>query len=72
MNELTVPKQIERRDFQRLMTYRDNLDFYNGVQWLGNPRRGERRYHSAAPASDGSRCPLVCRRFRLYKKSHLR
>jgi hypothetical protein len=43
MNELTVPQQIERRDFQRLMTYRENLDFYNGVQWLGNPRRGERR-----------------------------
>jgi len=43
MNELTVPQQIERRDFQRLMTYRDNLDFYNGIQWLGNARRGERR-----------------------------
>ena len=43
MNELTIPQQIERRDFQRLMTYRDNLDFYNGIQWLGNPRRGERR-----------------------------
>jgi len=43
MNELTVPKEIERRDFQRLITYRDNLDFYNGIQWLGNPRRGERR-----------------------------
>jgi len=43
MNELTVPQQIERRDFQRLVTYRDNLDFYNGIQWLGNARRGERR-----------------------------
>ncbi|TET38938.1 MAG: phage portal protein [Dehalococcoidia bacterium] len=43
MNNLTIPQQIARRDTDRLKSYRENLDFYNGIQWLGNPRRGERR-----------------------------
>ncbi|MFQ5987689.1 MAG: phage portal protein, partial [Dehalococcoidia bacterium] len=43
MNNLTIPQQIARRDTHRLRNYRENLDFYNGIQWLGNPRRGERR-----------------------------
>jgi len=30
-------------DFQRLRAYQENLDFYNGIQWLGSVRRGERR-----------------------------
>lgn len=42
-NNLTIPQQIARRDFQRLRNYRENLDFYNGIQWLGNSRRRERR-----------------------------
>lgn len=43
MNNLTIPQQIARMDFQRLRAYQENLDFYNGIQWLGSPRRGERR-----------------------------
>ncbi len=43
MNNMTIPQQIGRKDFERLRNYRENLDFYNGIQWLGNPRRGERR-----------------------------
>ncbi len=43
MNNLTIPQQIARRDPDRLRSYRENLDFYNGIQWLGNARRGERR-----------------------------
>jgi hypothetical protein len=30
-------------DPDRLKAYRENLDFYNGVQWPGQPRRRERR-----------------------------
>jgi len=43
MNNLTLPQQIARRDVSRLRAYRDNLDFYNGSQWLSNTRRRERR-----------------------------
>jgi len=43
MNNLTITQQIARMDFQRLRAYQENLDFYNGIQWLGSPRRGERR-----------------------------
>ena len=30
-------------DHARLARYREYRDFYDGVQWLGRPRRGERR-----------------------------
>ncbi|MCH7997454.1 MAG: phage portal protein [Chloroflexi bacterium] len=43
MDNLTLPQQIERMDLDRLRTYSENLDFYNGAQWPGRPRRGERR-----------------------------
>ena len=42
-NYISFPQQLGRKDFQRLRAYRENLDFYNGMQWLGNRRRGERR-----------------------------
>ena len=42
-NNISFPQQLGRKDFQRLRAYRENLDFYNGMQWLGNRRRGERR-----------------------------
>lgn len=36
-------ESLGRRDTQRLRGYRDNLAFYRGQQWLGTPRRRERR-----------------------------
>jgi len=39
----TLPQQISRMDLDRLKAYRENLDFYNGVQWLGHLRHRERR-----------------------------
>jgi hypothetical protein len=42
-NNISFPQQLGRKDLQRLRAYRENLDFYNGIQWLGNRRRGERR-----------------------------
>jgi hypothetical protein len=43
MNGQTIPQQIARMDSDRLRAYRENLDFYNGLQWPGRARRGERR-----------------------------
>jgi len=40
---LTLPQQINRMDSERLRTYRENLDFYNGAQWQGRSRGRERR-----------------------------
>ncbi len=42
MNE-TVPAQLARLDLERLKGYKEFLDFYNGQQWEGRERRGERR-----------------------------
>ncbi|MBA7596041.1 hypothetical protein ES703_03010 [subsurface metagenome] len=42
-NNISLPQQLGRKDFQRIRAYRENLEFYNGMQWLGNRRRGERR-----------------------------
>lgn len=41
--ELPLPIQLRRRDEGRLHRYRENLDFYEGRQWLGRARKGERR-----------------------------
>lgn len=41
--DLPLPRQLDRRDEDRLRRYRDNLAFYEGQQWPGRPRRGERR-----------------------------
>lgn len=43
MNNQTITQQIARMDLERLRGYQENLDFYNGIQWLGSVRRGERR-----------------------------
>ena len=42
-NNLTLPQQIGRMDPERLRAYRENLEFYNGAQWLGRTRSRERR-----------------------------
>ncbi|MCH8346547.1 MAG: phage portal protein [Chloroflexi bacterium] len=38
-----LPQQLAQRDRDRLRAYREHLDFYNGIQWSGTPRRRERR-----------------------------
>jgi len=38
-----ISQQIARMDSARLRAYRENLDFYNGLQWPGGGRRRERR-----------------------------
>lgn len=43
MNNVPPITNLNRMDLDRLKTYRENLDFYNGIQWPGNPRRRERR-----------------------------
>ncbi|MSQ22821.1 MAG: hypothetical protein EXR53_05915 [Dehalococcoidia bacterium] len=43
MNQPTLPQLINRMDTERLRRYRDNLSFYNGTQWQGRARPGERR-----------------------------
>lgn len=40
---LPLPLALRRMDEDRMRRYRDNLAFYNGVQWEGRARRGERR-----------------------------
>ena len=40
---LSLPQQIARMDLDRLKAYRQNLDFYNGIQWPGRARPRERR-----------------------------
>lgn len=41
--EPPLPIRLQRVDDDRLRRYRDNLAFYNGNQWEGRARRGERR-----------------------------
>ncbi len=40
---VAFPQQLVRMDLARLKAYRDNLDFYQGNQWLEPQRRRERR-----------------------------
>jgi hypothetical protein len=40
---LTLPQQLARMDLDRLKSYRENLDFYSGLQWPGPARPRERR-----------------------------
>ena len=40
---LPLPQQLPRLDTERLRSYRENLDFYEGRQWLEPERRRERR-----------------------------
>lgn len=41
--EPPLPVRLQRLDEDRLRRYRDNLAFYEGRQWEGRARRGERR-----------------------------
>jgi hypothetical protein len=41
--EMNLPQQLDRQDLDRMSRYRENLGFYNGVQWAGSSRRRERR-----------------------------
>ena len=43
MNNLPLPQQIAKMDTGRLRSYRENLDFYKGVQWAGSAQGRERR-----------------------------
>ena len=38
-----LPLQLRAIDQDRLRHYRENLAFYEGEQWAGRARRGERR-----------------------------
>ena len=40
---LPLPAQLERLDTTRFNRYAENLAFYEGRQWPGRARRGERR-----------------------------
>ncbi len=42
MNE-SIPSQLTRLDMERIKGYKELLDFYQGRQWEGRDRRGERR-----------------------------
>ena len=42
-HNLALPQQLARLDLDRLRCYRENLDFYSGLQWPGQPRARERR-----------------------------
>jgi len=46
----TLPQQIARMDLDRLRAYRENLDFYSGVQWEGATRRQRRLTFNYAKA----------------------
>ena len=41
--EAPLPLQLQEMDHERLARYRENLAFYEGRQWPGRHRRGERR-----------------------------
>lgn len=43
VSEMDIPREVQHRDLDRLRVYRENLDFYNGVQWPGSARPRERR-----------------------------
>ncbi|MBF8286623.1 MAG: Phage portal protein, partial [Dehalococcoidia bacterium] len=38
-----LPQQLTRMDISRLRAYRENLEFYQGIQWQEPRRRRERR-----------------------------
>jgi hypothetical protein len=43
MMEVPFPQKLARLDQERLRAYRENLAFYQGLQWPGPSRRRERR-----------------------------
>jgi len=42
MNEGFIPSQLVQRDVDRLMGYKELLDFYHGDHWQGYAKRGEK------------------------------
>ena len=38
-----LPNVLEKMDRDRLRRYRDNLDFYNGLQWQDSSQANHRR-----------------------------
>ncbi len=42
-DDLPLPQRLQRMDEPRLRRYREQLAFYEGRQWEGRARRGERR-----------------------------
>jgi hypothetical protein len=43
MSEGFIPAQLVHRDADRLRRYKELIDFYQGQQWEGYARRGEKR-----------------------------
>jgi hypothetical protein len=43
MDKNSIISQLNRQDVERLRRYRERLDFYQGQQWQGRERRGEKR-----------------------------
>ncbi len=43
MSEQNIVNQLANKDQERLHGYKDLLDFYNGLQWPGRERWGEKR-----------------------------
>jgi hypothetical protein len=43
MNEMNITSQIAQRDQERIRGYQELLDFYQGKQWPGRERWGEKR-----------------------------
>ena len=39
----SLPQSLQKKDLDRLRSYRENLDFYNGIQWLTPDSSGGRR-----------------------------
>ena len=39
----SITAELNKMDTERFKRYKDLLDFYNGAQWQGRERRGERR-----------------------------
>ena len=43
MSETGILTQLPNKDQERLRGYQELLDFYNGLQWPGRERYGEKR-----------------------------
>jgi hypothetical protein len=43
MNDISIVNQLTQKDQERLRNYKDLLDFYQGKQWVGRERWGEKR-----------------------------
>jgi len=39
----SLPQSLQNRDLDRLRSYRENLDFYDGIQWVPPDSSGGRR-----------------------------